>query len=251
MKSVTNKYNKEVEDTLNRLCLKHNQEKTEKLKKYIGTDLNVLGIITKDQLSICKKGFSFYSEHREESFYTYHEIYKTSSCFEVKNLAFIYLEIHYKNIPLKTQLKLLPQWAKYVDNWAHSDTLSKYITRLVENKDTQQPILSIIKKWNASKNLWERRQSLIGLFYYSRTKKSHVEFGLAKQLLLPLLNDKEYFVQKAVGWTLRECYNVYPKLTYQFIESQLTHINPVAFTTSIEKMTEKEKTALKLKRKKQ
>ena len=75
-----------------------------------------------------------------------------------------------------------------------------------------------------------------------------MSFELTRQLLTPLLNDKEYFVQKAVGWTLRESYNVYPKKTYVFINEHIRMISPVAFTTCLEKMTEKEKQALKQKR---
>lgn len=250
MKSAINKYTKEVEDTLNRLSLKKDREKAAKLKKYIGTNLEVLGMVSKEQVDTHKKGFSFYSEHKEQTFLVYHEIYTQSNIFEAKNLAFIFLDKHHKHIPLKTQLKTLPKWVKQVDNWAHSDGLSKFISRLIEDKSTQQEMLSIIKKWNSSKNLWERRQSLVALYYYARTKKEHVSFGLTQQLILPLLNDKEYFVQKAIGWTLRESYNVYPKQTYQFIEEHIKNISPTAFTTCLEKMTEKQKTILKQKRKK-
>ena len=77
-----------------------------------------------------------------------------------------------------------------------------------------------------------------------------MSFELTQLLVSPLLNDKEYFVQKAVGWTLRESYNVYPKQTYQFIEENIKHISPTAFTTCLEKMTEKQKLILKQKRKK-
>jgi len=250
MKSAINKYTKEVEDTLNRLSIKNDKEKAAKLKKYIGTNLNVLGMVSKAQVDAHKKGFSFYSEQKEQTFLVYHQIYTQSAIFEAKNLAFIFLDKHHKHIPLKTQLKHLPQWVKHVDNWAHSDSLSKFISRLIEDKSTQEEILAIIKKWNSSKNLWERRQSLVALYYYARTKKEHVSFELTEQLVSPLLKDKEYFVQKAVGWTLRESYNVYPKQTYQFIEENIKHISPTAFTTCLEKMTEKQKLILKQKRKK-
>lgn len=250
MKSAINKYTKEVEDTLHRLSLKNDKEKAEKLKKYIGTNLKVLGMVSKAQVDAHKKGFSFYSEQKERTFLIYHEVYTQSSIFEAKNLAFIFLDKHHKHVPLQTQLKHLPQWVKQVDNWAHSDGLSKFISRLIEDKSTRQEMLSIIKKWNSSKNLWERRQSLVALYYYARTKKEHVSFELTQQLISPLLNDKEYFVQKAVGWTLRESYNVYPKQTFQFIEENIKNISPTAFTTCLEKMTEKQKLTLKLKRKK-
>ncbi len=250
MKSDINKYTKEVENTLNRLSLKNDKAKADKLKKYIGTNLNVLGLVTKVQIDTHKQGFTFYSEEKEKTFLIFNGIYKQSSIFEVKNQAFIFLDKYHKHIPLKTQLKTLPTWVKHVDNWAHSDSLSKYLTRLVENDSTKIEMLSIIKKWNKSKNLWERRQSLIALYYYARTKKQHIDFELTQELVLPLLNDKEYFVQKAVGWTLRESYNVHPKQTFTFIEEHIKNISPTAFTTCLEKMTEKQKQVLKLKRKK-
>jgi len=250
MKSDRNKYTKEVEDTLNRLSLKNDKAKADKLKKYIGTNLNVLGLVTKIQIDTHKLGFTFYSEEKEKTFLIFSAIYKQSSIFEVKNQAFIFLNKYHKHISLKTQLKTLPTWVKHVDNWAHSDSLSKYLTRLVEDDSTKIEMLSIIKKWNKSKNLWERRQSLIALYYYARTKKKHIDFELTHELVLPLLNDKEYFVQKAVGWTLRESYNVHPTQTFKFIEEHVKNISPTAFTTCLEKMTEKQKQALKLKRKK-
>ena len=124
MKSAINKYTKEVEDTLNHLSLKNDKEKAVKLKKYIGTDLNVLGLVTKTQVDAHKKGFSFYSDHKEQTFILFDGIYKQSSIFEAKNLAFIFLDKHHKHISLKTQLKTLPEWVKHIDNWAHSDGLS-------------------------------------------------------------------------------------------------------------------------------
>ncbi len=249
VKTLSHKYTKEVEDTLARLSLKSEKANAEKIRKYIGTNLLVLGMATKSQTSAFKKGFTFYSDNKEKTYLIFHEIYKQSNHFEAKNLAFIFLDKNHRHIPVKTQLKTLPQWVKQVDNWAHSDGLSKYLTRLLEHADTRDDMLNIIKKWNGSKNLWERRQSLVSLFYYARTKKTHPDFDLAKQLIFTLITDKEYYVQKAVGWALRESYNVYPKQTFAFIEENIKTISPTAFTTCLEKMTLKEKEHLKLKRK--
>lgn len=249
MKPDLNKYTKEVEDTLNRLSIKKDKEKTEKLKKYIGTNLSVLGLVSKLQNETHKKGFSFFNEDKEKTFLIFNDIYIQSNTFEVKNQAFIYLDKNHRHISNATQLKTLPHWVKKVDNWAHSDSLSKYLTRLIEHPESQNEMLTILKKWNSSKNLWERRQSIIALYYYARTKKQHVSFELSLEFIKPLMNDKEYYVQKAVGWALRETYNVYPKQTFHFIELNIKSITPTAFTASIEKMTDKEKLALKQKRK--
>jgi len=197
MKKDINKYTKEVEETLNRLSLKIDKQKAEKLKNYIGTTLNVLGMISSEQLNAHKKGFSFYDDNKEATFLILSDIYKQSPIFEAKNQAFIYLDKNHKHISHKTLLKTLPSWVKHVDNWAHSDSLSKFLSRLVEHPETNAEMIQLIKKWNVSNKLWERRQSLIPLYYYARTKKTHVDFKLTTALVYPLLNDKEYYVQKS------------------------------------------------------
>lgn len=250
MISDINKYTKEVDDALNRLSLKIDKTTAQKSKKYIGTNLNVLGLVSKLQADAHKNGFSFSSKNIEETFLVFNHIYKQSDVFETKNQAFIFLDKHSKNIPVATQLKILPHWVEQIDNWAHSDSLSKYLTRLLENPDSQKGMFEILKKWNTSKNPWERRQSLVALYYYARTKKQHISFEQTIEFLSPLISDKEYYVQKAVGWALRETYNVYPKQAFSFIEAIVKIISPTAFTTCLEKMTDKEKISLKQKRKK-
>ena len=250
MQSIKSKYTKEAEESLTILSKKVDKQKAEKLKKYIGTNLAVLGLTSKEQVEQFKCGFDFLNESKEKSFQQFHILFTESSYFEVKNLSFIFLDKNHHHIPAKNQLKVLPKWIKKVDNWAHSDNLSKYLTRLLEHDATKKDMQQLISKWNQSHALWERRQSLICLFYYSRTKKNQVEFDFAQPLILNLIHDKEYYVQKAVGWALRECYNVYPNQTYQFIQNNIKHITPVAFTTCIEKMNAIEKMNLKSLRKK-
>ena len=250
MKLDKNKYTKEVEDTLTRLSLNNDKQKVDKLKKYIGTQHHVHGLTSAIQVDVYKSGFSFTKNSIEEDFEIFNAIYHQSPSFEGKNLAFIFLNKHHKHIPVATQLQILPLWVEKLDNWAHSDSLSKYLTRLLENKTSHKELLSILKTWNSSPNLWKRRQSLISLYYYARTKTEFINYEISEKLILNLLLDKEYYVQKAVGWALRESFNAYPKQTFAFIEHNIKSISSVAFTTCIEKMNNAQKLTLKTKRKK-
>ena len=250
MKLDKNKYTKEVEDTLTQLSLNSDKQKADKLKKYIGTLHHVHGLTSAIQVDVYKSGFSFTKNSIEEDFEIFNAIYHQSPSFEGKNLAFIFLNKHHKYIPVTTQLQILPLWVEKLDNWAHSDSLSKYLTRLLENKTSHKELLTILKTWNSSSNLWKRRQSLISLYYYARTKTEFINYEISEKLISNLLLDKEYYVQKAVGWALRESFNAYPKQTFAFIEHNIKSISSVAFTTCIEKMNDAQKLTLKTKRKK-
>ncbi len=249
MKTKVNKYTQEVEQKLAYMALKNDKARADKLQKYLGTKLDVLNIATKQQINICKQGFNFYSEDKTSTFLILDSVLKESVIFEAKNQAYIYLDKHYKHISEESLIKTLPTWVKHVDNWAQSDTLSKFLTRFLENENTYDAMLKTIEKWNGSKNLWERRQSIVSLYYYSRTKKQHIAFDLGISLIDNLLLDNEYFVQKAVGWALRESYNVYPKQTFNYIEQNIKQIPSAAYTACTEKLSPQEKNYLKSSRK--
>lgn len=240
----------EIENSLLKHSVNIETSHALKLQKYIGTKLITYGLTSKTQNDICKNGFSFYTTNKEETFKLYDAIYHQSQSFEGKQMAFLYLEKNYKNISHHLQLELLPQWVTSVDNWALSDNLSKYLTRLLENPLTKKSFLKQLKTWNSSSNLWERRQSLVSLYYYARTKKEFIDYEISEKLISNLLHDEAYYVQKAVGWALRESFNAYPINTLSFIDKNIKNISSTAFTTCIEKMNENQKQQLKQKRKK-
>jgi len=59
---------------------------------------------------------------------------------------------------------------------------------------------SILLKLAASKNLWERRISVISTYEFIRNEKYDTTFKISATLL----NDKHDLIHKAVGWMLRE-----------------------------------------------
>ena len=68
-------------------------------------------------------------------------------------------------------------------------------------------------------------------------------------MVSPLLKDKDYYVQKGVGWTLREAIQAYPKEVGKFIDQFVNDLSPIAFTTVCEKISKKKVSQYKLRRK--
>ena len=77
---------------------------------------------------------------------------------------------------------------------------------------------------------------MVSTFYYSRYRRKQPDFALAKGLVHPHLPAKEYYVQKGVGWTLREMYNVYPSETVKYIENNIDKISSIAWVAASEKL---------------
>jgi 3-methyladenine DNA glycosylase AlkD len=214
---------------------------------YINTKLKVAGIPVPVQREVNKKGFSFSEEKFEKQLSIWEDVFHSGEHHEIKSQALFFIERNFKKSDKEFIWRSLKGWIKSTDNWAHSDSLSGYYTKILEEHENL--VLPQLQKWNKSKDLWERRQSIVSLLYYQRTKKKFLPYEEMVPLIENLLGDKEYYVQKGVGWALRELGQVYRKETKAFLEKNLHRITPVAFTASVEYMQTQEKERLKQRRK--
>ena len=85
---------------------------------------------------------------------------------------------------------------EFINNWDIVDISASNIVGAHLYEKDKAPLYDLVQ----SKNLWERRISIIATFYFIRQN----EFDDTLKLAKILLNDKEDLIHKAVGWMLRE-----------------------------------------------
>ncbi|MFL5752746.1 MAG: DNA alkylation repair protein [Bacteroidia bacterium] len=241
------KYLSEVESSLLAIAGVKPGHNNAEAQRYINTKLDVIGISTPVVRNLARQGFSFSNIELQEQLLTWDHIWKTSAVHDAKTQAYFFVELNYSKFEQKKLWEVIRHWVKQVDNWAHSDSLSKIYTRILEAEE--EIVYSQLVKWNRSKELWERRQSLVACLYYAKTKKKHLSYEKIISLVEPLLSDKAYYVQKGIGWTLRELRQAHTAKADRFISKNLGMISPVAFTAAIEHLGKEEKEQLKQKRK--
>jgi 3-methyladenine DNA glycosylase AlkD len=195
-----------------------------------------------------KHSYSFSKSLLEQQLAIWDQVWRNSDDFWVRVHAFFFLERN-MNKPgaLQAMWPIIVKWQDQVDDWPLCDALAKIYTKTLVVAPVK--VYGQLKKWNKNHDLWKRRQSVVSLLYYSRTKKTHLPFPKIEKLVTALLSDKEYYVQKGVGWTLREMYTVYPKETFPYLVKHIKAINSIAFTIAIEKMSAQLKVPLKTLRK--
>ncbi len=177
---------------------------------------------------IYQKGFSFSKSEEELSIWFF--IFQQSDVFEAKAMALMHLR-KLPNEVLLEDKKLLQKLVDFVDNWAISDELSHIYSRLLEH--SPKVIWPMLEKWNKSKNLWHRRQSVVGMLNYARMRKKTPPVKAMLKMIENLITDESFYVQRGVGWSLREVYNVDPKQQVAFVKKNLHKISSTAwFATS-------------------
>lgn len=97
-------------------------------------------------------------------------------------------------------------WWDSVDLIA-SNYLGAYLTKFPEQ------IESVIEDWRHDDNMWLNRSCLIFQLKY----KNNTDFELLKSLVLQYQHESEFFIQKAIGWGLRQHSKLDPDAVRAFI----------------------------------
>ena len=76
-----------------------------------------------------------------------------------------------------------------------------------------------LAKWRASDNFWLRRAAILFQLNY----KKETDFELLCDIIRENLGSKEFFINKAIGWALRQYARVDPSAVKKFVESTPLH----------------------------
>jgi len=102
-----------------------------------------------------------------------------------------------------------------ITNKSWWDTVDLITTNLVGNyfKLFPEQIIPITKIWIESDNIWLQRTCLIFQLKY----KEEIDTDLLTDYILQLKDTKEFFINKAIGWILREYTRTNPEWVIDFV----------------------------------
>lgn len=210
-------------------------------KNYMKSQLEFLTIKVPVMRQIAREGFSFYDRSPEEILAIWNGIWFSSSCFEVMCIPLFYYDRQGRKISPATW-PTLSTWSERIENWAHSDSLASiYSYLLAQNFDE---VYKVLQTWNKAENQWLRRLSMVSLIHYSGKKAVFLPLDKVLPMLENCLDDERPYVQKAIGWVLREANYVYHSEISAFIEQHLADLRGIAFSAATERFSAVERGAL-------
>ena len=237
----------EVGAALQELAKEIDPHKAAERAYFMKATMPMLGLTVPMQRARLKKGYSFSKLPFEEQVPIWSYIWEHADLHEVKMQAGFFVEKPKVDFDPDWLWKEISPWVDSVNCWDQSDTLSNIYARL--NEIIPDQIVPVLEGWNVSDNPWERRQSLVALLCYSRFRKHFPDPDLVFRLVEQRLEDPDYYVQKGVGWTLREAYHVWPRDVLRFLDTHIVILAPAAWQAATEKLKPNDKQALKTKRK--
>jgi 3-methyladenine DNA glycosylase AlkD len=179
------------------------------------------------------------------------EILVKNSFHEIRLCGFLILVEKYAKVkdknPMEKILKrdeiirLYLKNSEYANNWDLVDmTAPKLLGKWFLDKSmvSDEEKTQIVDNLAYSKNLWQRRISMVFSWWTSRQNRPDIAIKYA----LIHLGDKHDLMQKAVGWMLREVgKNCSYDLLREFLEDNYQRLSRTSLRYAIEKFDEKER----------
>lgn len=134
-----------------------------------------------------------------------------------RELHYLALEVLVKNKKhfLESDIILFEEMLRTHSWWDSIDYISPTIVGIWLKKFPQHKI-NLLTRWNRDSNYWIRRASLLAQL----KEKEETDHELLFNLIIPLTNEKEFFIRKAIGWSLRELAKHKPKEVLSFVKQQ-------------------------------
>ena len=200
---------------MNLMCLISDFEKNRNellavsMERYMQDKFSFLGVRGATRTEIYKKHFP---EARKSKVIDWEFI---ETCWNKEEREFQYAVVYY----LKTMQKFLKREdisrLKYLivtkSWWDTVDLLAKVVGSLVIRIEGYDQIML---EWSKDSNIWLRRVAML----HQLSFKEKVDEGLLEKILLANLGNNEFFINKAVGWALRDYSKFNPEWVTKFIE---------------------------------
>lgn len=124
--------------------------------------------------------------------------------------------------------------------WDHVDYLA---TRVAAPLVARFPELaSRLEVWAVHPSFWLRRAALVTLMPELRRGAGHLE--LFERLAGPMLEERELFIRKALGWVLREVGKRRPERVRRFLERHLDRVSGLTLREAVKYLPEGDREGL-------
>jgi len=175
-----------------------NEDRAAWSKAYMKNQFNFLGLQAAERRSITK---TFLQENTITDLQTVETIVITLWQLDYREYQYAAVEIlaFYKKQWTKETITLIEHCLTTKSWW---DSVDHVIIECVGSyfKLFNHQTISITSKWNKSSNIWLQRASIL----FQKSYKKNTDTAILESYIVYLSGSKEFFVQKAIGWALRE-----------------------------------------------
>jgi 3-methyladenine DNA glycosylase AlkD len=198
------------------------------LASYLGSPLPVLGVRTPALRQVVRAWRTRVEHARSASVQALLKALWQGDWFEERAAA-VELLTYYAKVDSVRAWSLAGHWVDSATGWALSDSLaSGPVSRMVAANPAR---FEELLDWTRSPNFWRRRAATYALHDWVMAGALERPFRLLRRLV----RDPEFWVQRAVGTWLRECWKRDRMRTERFLRRYARELSPTSITVATER----------------
>jgi 3-methyladenine DNA glycosylase AlkD len=175
------------------------------MQAYMKSAMPYHGVQTPALRLLCKAFFARYPFSSPEEWQAGCLTLWREAKFREERYAAIELTGHHLYCPWQT-LATLPMYEEMIVTGAWWDYVDAIATHRLGGllkaypASSNRTMRTKMLQWSRSRDLWKRRSSILCQLHY----KQETDLDLLYACIAPSLDSKEFFLQKAIGWALRQ-----------------------------------------------
>ena len=198
----------DVEELLENLKAVANPDDAGAMKAYMKNKFEFLGVKTPARRKLAK---AFFKQQTDSAIdWNFINEAWNNPYRELQYAALDYLEIR-KKLLTPSDLPRLKKLAQTKSWWDTIDFLDRLVGSIIAQfPETKEIILS----WSCDEDIWLRRLAID----HQLLRKEETDTKLLEKILVNNLGQTEFFINKAIGWALRDYSKTNPDWVRDFIE---------------------------------
>ena len=212
--------NTSLKKLINQFFLSQNHELAISMSQYMRNQFSFLGIQSPQRKLLQK---DFLNIQKTEKDICWHYI---DSLYTLDKREFQYVAIDYLKVSLEklndSDFYNIEKYIKWKSWWDSVDNLSTLIGRLIKRYSYLEE--HITKYCVVDPNIWIRRMSII----YQLQYKQETDTDILSYAIVMNTNSDEFFINKAIGWALREYSKYNPQWVCSFLSRNKDILHPLS-----------------------
>jgi len=220
------------------------EERARGAKAYLKSDLDFIGVAAKPLRKVARDFLDRHPGFDRVWLTTLVEVLWERPVFELKAVAVAVLERNVRMLEI-ADLELVEDLLRRSQTWALVDWLCTKVAAPLVGRDPDVTE-SILRRWSTDDDFWIRRASMLAQLPALRSGGGNFDFFAS--IASSMVEEKEFFIRKAIGWVLRDVSKKRPLLAYGFLIEHIDEVSGLTFREGSKYLPEVQREELRRRR---
>jgi 3-methyladenine DNA glycosylase AlkD len=207
-----------------------------KEKAYLKSDLEFIGTGVPALRALARRVARERPPHGHDDVVALVEALWQPPVHERRMIAVEFLRLYASRLEAN-DIHLIERLIRESRTWALVDTLAEHVAGgLVEHHPR---LATVLDRWATDEDLWVRRSAMLTLL--GPLRRGTGDFARFARYAEAMLDEREFFIRKAIGWILRETSKKEPDRVSEWLEPRANRASGVTLREAVKYLSEEQR----------